>query len=402
MKLYRYFSLIKGYCCVTVTGRAERVLNAAAKKGIAVWDVTETGIDTVVFKTTPLGSKKLLDMSLPVKITVSDRRGLPFFAKKYRKRAGFLVGIIFLIAFFYFCLAFVWDINVYGNEKLSTIEIISALEKENIKIGNLLSKIDKPYAELAVLVSFPEIKWIQIETVGTTVNVYLKETDIPPKTPPANEEPTDVVAAKDGVIILCAPYNGMAEVKNGQTVKKGDLLISGRYLTKTENERIVHAFGKVMANTVNVIEVTVPLCDETEEKTGAEHRKNSIRLFSAEIKFYKQNEIPFEKFIYKEEKVQLEIFGIKLPIFLISQVFYETNTVKTEISEETAILKAENIANKLQFEQFSGIIVNDIEREYEIVNGSVHYECYLYCTEDIGLVVPVDMNRELKDNESWG
>lgn len=401
MRPYRYFSLLKGYLSVTAEGRTERVLNAAANKGIPIWDVTKTGADTVTFKTTSRGYKKLSEMPLPVKITDCVSRGLPFFIRKYRKRVGFFAGIIFLIAFFHFCSAFIWDINVYGNESISNAEIFSALEKENVKIGNLLSSVNKPYAELAVLVEYPSIKWIQIETVGTTVNVYLKETDIPPEVPPAKEEPTDVVAAKDGVIILNAPYNGVIEAENGQSVKKGDLLIAGRYLTKMNNERIVHASGKVIAKTVNVIEVRVPLSEEISEKTGNEQRKNSLRLFSFEIKLYKDNGVLFEKYISNEEKVQAEIFGIKLPIFLISRVFYEIAPVKIELSEETAILKAENIANKLQFEQFRGIIVNDIEREYRIENETVIYECYLYCTEDIAKLVPVDMNRELKEHESW-
>ena len=75
--------------------------------------------------------------------------------------------------------------------------------------------------------------------------------------------------------------------------------------------------------------------------------------------------------------------------------------MKGTYNEEIALLRAENVANKLQFSQFGGIIVNDIEASYKISNGVLYYECYLYCTEDIAKLVPADMERPLKEHDFW-
>ncbi|MBR2327388.1 MAG: sporulation protein YqfD [Clostridia bacterium] len=402
MRLYRWFSLIKGYFVIEARGRCERALNAAKARNIRVWDAVKTGSDTVVFRTDLSGFKKLRQLSLPVEITASERRGLPFFLEKHRKRVGFLIGTALFFALIAFCSSFVWDINIYGLETISESELSAALAKEGVEIGAPLSKINKPYAELAMHIACPKIKWIQIETVGTTVNVYLKESTAPPETALKEDEITDVVAAKDGVIILAVPHCGIPCVKAGQTVQKGDLLIAGRYMSYQNEELNVHAYGRVMAKTVNVIETQVPLKEEVLEKTGEVMRKNSIRIFSWEIRFYSDTEeIPFKSYLCEKEKKQLELFGIKLPVFLYSTAFYETAPQTVEISEEIALLRAENVANKLQFSQFGGIIVNDIETSYKISNGVLYYECYLYCTEDIAKLVPADMERPLKEHDFW-
>ena len=99
--------------------------------------------------------------------------------------------------------------------------------------------------------------------------------------------------------------------------------------------------------------------------------------------YNEKDEIPFEMFEAKRETKQLKIFGIEFPVFLISNEFYETRYQTVLIGEETALKKAENIANKLQMEQFGGIIIDEEMSEYKIKDGILYYERVLYRKEDI-------------------
>ncbi len=379
------WSLLKGYYEIEAVGNNARLLNVIKARNINVWGIRKTADDKMVFKVGLLGYKKITELKEYYKIEVIKEVGVPSFFKKHKKRWGFLIGAAIFVSGLFFMNSFIWNINVYGVENLSEQEILKELALKNIKIGETVYNIDKVKAELEIQIKYPQIKWLQIETKGTTVNVYLKESSQKSEERVPEEEPCDIVAKKDGVIKFAAAYNGIPVVEAGQSVSKGDILIKGEYLTEMQNERKVHASGVVMAETVNVIEVKVPLKFEEPELTGGVFKRQTLRIFSWEIKLYNEkDEIPFKAFESKQEKKQLKIFGeISFPVFFISNEFYEVMPQTVLIGEETALKKAENIANKLQMEQFGGIIVEEELSDYKIKDGVLYYERVLYCKEDI-------------------
>ena len=75
-----------------------------------------------------------------------------------------------------------------------------------------------------MLIRFPELAWVGINTKGTKVDIEVVE-----KVMPIVEEMNsyDLIASKDGVITECIVFQGVPMVKVGDIVKEGDLLIKG-------------------------------------------------------------------------------------------------------------------------------------------------------------------------------
>ncbi len=387
MRPLRYFTLLFGYVALTVRGRPERFLSAASRLGVPLFSVSKTGADVLSAKVTPPDARKLLKSGLITEADVTARRGLPYFLKKRRKRLGFLIGFALFFAVIFYLFSFIWDVNVYGLETIDEKELMSALTAEGVFIGGRLSSLDAADAEFSLYSQFLNIKWIQIEKRGTTVNVYLKEGEIRSLPVPENT-PADVVASKDGVVLYVAAYGGHAVAKDGDVVKKGDLLISGAYLNEKGEERETRAYGKVMANTVNIIEAEVPLGYFEDVRTEEKTVITSFRVFG--LSFGPFGSLPeFGEYDVERNKTQISLFGVDLPIFITEDVFYRTVKVKRLIGERTAVEKAENIVNKLQNERFSGIIINESVDYYAVSDGVVRFERYLYCTEDIAETAPL-------------
>ena len=76
-----------------------------------------------------------------------------------------------------------------------------------------------------LMMEYKDIAWIAVDMKGTGVVVNIVET-IPKTQYVDREKPTDVVANADGVIVSVAASSGTPMVKEGDEVKKGDLLIS--------------------------------------------------------------------------------------------------------------------------------------------------------------------------------
>ena len=74
-----------------------------------------------------------------------------------------------------------------------------------------------------------------------------------------SNEPCNVVAARGGQIVRMEVYDGQRVRQNGETVKKGDLLVSG-VVANSKNKTILrHAEAKVLAEYSQSHEVSVPL-----------------------------------------------------------------------------------------------------------------------------------------------
>ena len=77
---------IKGCCEIKVSGRfPERILNAAAGKGVFVENVTKTSDGALRFSVSRRGCGELCaDAPEGLDITVEKRFGLPFFLRRHR------------------------------------------------------------------------------------------------------------------------------------------------------------------------------------------------------------------------------------------------------------------------------------------------------------------------------
>lgn len=260
--LLRY---IFGYVKAEVYGFApERFMNLIIKNDVVIWDVESTEQGYIFYT----GRKNLMKMKpylqkTNMKIRLLKKYGLPYFLKQHKKRAAFLVGFLLFCVMVYVLSLFVWEVKVTGEDKLVADSLLKVIEEQYVPLGTVKSKIDCSGLEESLRKDFDEISWISCELKGTSLTVYLEE-GMAPKVQTQDSKTGDLVAAKDAVLTKMITRQGTPVVKVKDTVKKGDILISGTIYIYDDNNEVmetsyVAADGDVYGKTTEEYEDYVDL-----------------------------------------------------------------------------------------------------------------------------------------------
>lgn len=221
---------IRGYLLVHLTGYApERFLNMCGRRNILIWNL-ERVEDGYRFYISVDGYKALRSIlkKTRTKTKILQKKGLPFYLFRYRKRKMFALGILCFCALLFYTSRFVWNIDVNGNSYLSEETILAFLEEENADFGTKISEIDCAQLEEKLRSRYSEVIWTSIKIYGTKLTVDIQESLLSDQSyQNLEEEVCDIVAAKDGVITYLITRKGTPAVKIGTEVKAGDCLVSG-------------------------------------------------------------------------------------------------------------------------------------------------------------------------------
>ncbi|MBR2877062.1 MAG: sporulation protein YqfD, partial [Clostridia bacterium] len=232
-------------------GFSERFLNLCTINGITLWNVINDGVK--VKACTDIKSYKRIRKSAHnsgMRVRITAKHGLPFFVKNNKARVGILIGAVLAVSFLAFSSCVIWDVEISGNDYVKSEALLESLEKNGVRVGALKGDIDTVSIAENLLEEYPEISWASINIFGTKAALEVKENTKKPDII-NSDKPTNVVARKDGQILLVQGYRGTNAVKEGDVVVKGDLLISGITLMADGSEKLVHSFGKVYANTIS-------------------------------------------------------------------------------------------------------------------------------------------------------
>ncbi len=280
--LLRILRFVFGYIRMEVYGFApERFMNLIISNQIVVWDVasTENGYQFYTGRKNLLRMKPYLQKA-NMKMKIHKRYGLPFLIRKYRKRTMFVAGFIMCLVVLYILSLFVWEVKVTGEDKLVADSVRKQVEKNYVSLGTLKSKISCTQLEQTLRKDFDEISWVSCELKGTGLTIYLEEGMAPKKV--EQKEEGDIVASKDAVITKMITRQGTPVVHVKDSVKKGDILISGTVYIYDDNNEVIEtnricADGDIYGTTTYSYEDYVDL--KYYKKKYTNKSKRSITFF---------------------------------------------------------------------------------------------------------------------------
>ena len=389
MLLVNLFNLLRGYVVIFVEGYfLERFINICTRRNIYLWDLKKLSQTTLRAKISIKGFRLLPEIARKSKVHIHilSKRGMPFVIHRYRKRYAVIVGLVIFFIVFWILTSFVWMIDISGNEQISREDILSALENNGVKIGTYTNSIDVDQVQNGMKIELDKLSWAGIEKRGSKVIVEIRERKSAPmiydKTTPVN-----IIAKKDGIIKNILATDGAPVVKIGDTVQKGDLLISGIITGETEGNRKVHSYGEVVARTFYEKRAEVPLSVENKVYTGNEVSRKSIKIFNFKINLYRNSGISYSNYDKIEEIHELTVGKLILPITYIKEIYKEYTPEIEPIDEEQAINQF-----VLEYEQE---LFPTLEEGYEILdkkiehtpgeNNTIHVRAYYECAEKIGV-----------------
>jgi len=389
--LLRLWNYLRGYVIIIVDGFfTEKFINICAHRNILLWDVKVQSDRTLTMRMDIKGFRLIRPIARKAKCRVRllKKTGMPFVLNRYRRRKAFFAGALLFIALIYVLSSFIWNVEITGNKKLETAQLEEMLARNGIKTGILKFGVDTDNVVSKIMLDAEDISWISITIHGTKAKVQVRERIPVPEIIPM-DEPCDIVATKDGMIKNVVAKEGIEAVGQGDTVRKGQVLIAGKIPLKDDEKRfkLVHAMGKITARTWYEEESPVILTETERLKTGKQINAHSLILFSWKIDLpHRKNN--FGNFSINEDRKRLSIGeDLVFPVEWVTVSYREEKLTEAVVNEEDAKNAAAEAAYKKALEK--------VPENAKVVNTNIYYvkdeqrgqlaRVTLECLEDIGV-----------------
>lgn len=394
--MYRtMLNFLRGHVPVRVESPCpERILNLCGTHEIPFWDVRWLDETTLTLRTHRRDARRLKQVTgnVPCTISVGRERGVPAFLRQMRRRYVLLTGAAIFGILLLCGNLFIWDFEVQGNETVPTEIILHALEDYGVRVGTLSLSIDQEDLRNHVLLELHDISWMAVNVRGCTAHVQVVERHRPPPIV-CDEERSNVVARRAGLVTRIEATGGRAQVAVGSMVTQGQLLISGVTDFDAVGVRLSHGMGKVWARTWYELSSSVPL--QAAEKTRENHKVTRVALDFGKhrIKFYGKGSITGDDCdkIIRYSPWTLP-GGYRLPVTWVTEVVTQYDITACERTKEDA--QQEGEAALLQALQ--GILPTDATIENTKFFASrqgnrIELLLRAECLEQIGKTAPIEV-----------
>lgn len=322
---------ISGTVCVRlISADIALALEYISNTGICVSKVKQKDTLTAEFR---IARGQLRDLNTIIqsrgdRLELVGREGAYWGFRRLIKRPVLVFGLIFLLFLTLFLPTRVLFIRVEGNNFVPACKILEVAESCGVTFGAKARKIRSEQIKNGMLQSIPQLQWAGVNMDGCVAVISVRE-----KTKPTKTEDSDtvssLVALRDGYITELIVTAGSAQCKIGQTVKAGQVLISG-YTDCGSHIQATRAQGEVFASTQRKVEV-IALRGTTEKAEIAQiHTSYGMIVGKKQINFSKWSGIS-DIGCDKIKSVQYIILpgGFRLPIAFVKQtvIRYDTETV---------------------------------------------------------------------------
>lgn len=323
----KLFRLFIGYVTFSFKkGFSNDFINDCFRSGIVLSNVRMNG-DTLFADCTAREYMKLhrIAHAHGGVVKIEKRRGFLLALSRYSGRVGLAIGGVVCIILFCILSGFVWNIEIVGNEKLSQSEISNFLEQNGFHTGVFWKSVDKNVLEDLMMAGYDEIAWVHINRFGTSVTVEIREGTPKPKIV-QGDGCANLKAKKDGVIVSAVTYEGWQCVGVGESVRAGDILVSGIYESEqTKQNLFAHARGDFIACVEENVDYTL-LRQEKRKVYYRELTLRAITFFGLKIPLY-VGRIPKQNADVSKRASLVQINGESVPVGVIT---YCVELYKTE------------------------------------------------------------------------
>ena len=347
-------SYLLGYLKVSVEGYyIERFMNICKNNKVTIWNLKRDKEIQLILNVRINEFKELCKIAKKTKckIKIKSKKGLPFILNKYKKRKIFAFFLLMVILLIGLSSNFVWNVDIVEENGKNLDNISQDLQNAGLQTGTLKSKINTKSIINEIRLKRKDVAWMGIELKGTNAIVKLVKADEKPDIIDENEY-CNVISDKAGMITKINAQSGTANVKVGDTIKEGDVLINGWMEGKFTGIRYVHAKGEVEAKVWYTKSKKIPYNVTQLQETGNIEKKYAIKINNFKINFSKRLS-KFKIYDTIEEEKKFRIFSnLYLPI----SVTKITNQELEKFSKEYTIEEATEKGTKKLEEQIEAEI----------------------------------------------
>lgn len=291
---------------------------------------------------------------------VQTRQGIPFMLNAVKRRKGLWLGCFFSVSLLYLLFSFLWSYEVSGNVQYSDAHMIALVQEYGLLPGSRIAKFDYDALEQQIILEHPEFVWVQLQPNGTTLGITVKER-LPDEQ--AKQQQSSIVAECDGRITEFLVFRGTPLVKQGDWVKKGQVLIGGWDYPDRQRDNsgnfapagepyAVRAKGVIRGEKEQRAIGSCALEERSLQSTGNEKKQYALAWRGFQFVLWGPKESPYQySYQHTEQHCLLQWQQFYLPVYIKTTVFEEKMLQQRTYTREEAYLVALERARKRLQEQ---------------------------------------------------
>ncbi|WP_123053004.1 sporulation protein YqfD [Clostridium sp. JN-1] len=358
--------------------KPEKFINAMWKNNIYVRNIVRKNITTIVMNANLKDYYKIKSIAdrTHSKMKVVGRKGLAFLVMRIKRRIALVIGIISFMGIIYYLSTFVWSVQVSVDKNLTPYEIRQQLASYGVHSGIRKKNINVYDIENKLIKNNDNIMWVRVRIEGSKLKVSAMERQSPPKV--VNDDtPCNLAAKRDGEVLRVYTKAGTPVVKEGDIVKKGQLLVKGEQGAE-DSTYPVHSVGDVICKTFYEEVKNVNINSVKRERTG--NKIENVYFYLGKKKVYiKKSKNKFIKY----DKIDCNKF------FVHFETYYEVK--ETTIRNDTKKL-VDDTANEL----YNKICLN-LDKSIKVKDKIVNYKAQ-DTTYKVSVLVVAEENIASPDN----
>lgn len=371
--MLHWIQYIKGYVTIKVWGYStERLLNLCGNHDILVWNIVNHGdYDTMNISVKGFFALKPLLKKTGTKASVLKRYGLPFFVSKMQRRKIFVIGLAGCMIFWILTSGYIWNIKIEGNYTLTEDVLMDYLAEQGVHAAMKKKQLQIEELEENLREEYDVITWTSVQVEGTTLLIYIKENEMPEYDQNSQQkkgEGMDLIATRSGTVSYIITRSGVPQVAPGDSVEKGDILVSGAVPVYNEDTTVrkyqfVESDADIVLRYSESVSVKRDILYEEKQYTG---RQKNMPLIGIRDKEWNigLGRISYDTYDISEEKNQVKLLDhLYLPLFYGHRTVQEYEMVQRRYTEE-------EMKNIMQ-EEWTKIISTLEEKGVQIIEKNV-------------------------------
>ena len=278
--------------------------------------------------------------------------------------------------------------RVTGNETVPAEEILEGLEQCGVRFFTPWDSLNPNRLKHQMLSRLPELGFVTVNQRGCVAEVEVRPREEKPVLT-GNAGPANILAQQAGLITRVVVTGGTAQVRPGELVTRGQLLISG-VTDLDQTVMLSRAEGEIYARTWERIEAMTPENLAKKHLTGRKTTVYGLTLGKKTIKFCKTSGISYRNYDKMTSVKPLTLpGGYQLPLSLNVTVFreYEPQTAVLSRQQAKQLLTAA-VQRQLQENMVAGELLS-LRSQVTQQGGRYVLTGTAECQQEIGMVAEI-------------
>ena len=365
-------------------------MNMCRYHGIELWDIERKECFRFSIYVKDYKTIKSIVKKTGVRPHIICRKGWPFVSSWIVNNWTFSTGFLMFLILLGWMSSYVWEISFQGQSTYTKETLQKAVNEMGVHKGMKRSRLYCDEIEKSLRQRYSDISWVSAEEKGSRLVISIKEAEkmIPRQ---SEEMPCHRIAQESGVVQAISVNRGIAKVKKGQRVKKGQILISGIIPITDDGDQVVEkipvaAKGDVTISVENSIDERINAKKRVKQYTGKQLRVYEWQVNGESI--YVKN--PFRRFdnscnydiiVTKKLDYEIQPFGLHLTMdeYQYREYVWKTILLNSKQLKKEGKMRIERQKRELQSKNYT-ILAQFVTIKKEStslwkMNGSIKYLC---------------------------